>query len=126
MNFVKMTLDPARCESCHAKLALMTLCAIGITAAIGLNMTAQAADLSAVVPLGDLNLSTDSGMQAARERVHQTARRLCDRAVDPWSLSRHVDYVRCVDEAMTAGVGQLQRSWLVAGAKAGPSGHSDQ
>jgi UrcA family protein len=126
MNFVKMTPDPARCDSGYAKLALMALCAIGITVAIGARMTAHAADLSAVVALGDLNLSTDSGMQAARERVHQTARRLCEKAVEPWSLSRHVDYVRCVDEATAAGAGRLQHSWLVASAKTRTQDHSAQ
>ena len=67
-----------------------------------------------VVSLADLNLSTATGMEAARERVHASARRLCAKVVDPWSLSHQTDYVHCVDATMANALTQLQAPALAA------------
>ncbi len=52
------------------KVVLMTLCALFMIAAIGRQLPAYAADKSAVVSLANLDLSTEKGMQAARDRIH--------------------------------------------------------
>jgi UrcA family protein len=96
-------------ESGHSKLALMGLCILLLTAAIAKQLPAQAADASATVSLAGLDLSTAKGMQTARDRLHETAVRLCRKAVDPWSLSAHDDFVHCVDDATIAAVGQIQQ-----------------
>jgi len=108
----------------RGKLALMTLCALSMIAVIGKQLPAYAADKSAAVSLANLDLSTEKGMQAARDRIHQTARRLCQRVVNPWSLSHQTDYVRCVNDATTAAVGQLQGMLLDANAHSPAKGLS--
>jgi UrcA family protein len=104
-------------DSPRGRLALMTLCTVLVGAAIAKQLPAQAAEPSAAVSLSDLDLSSEKGMQEARKRVHQTAQRLCGKVVDPWALSHHEDYVRCVDEATTAAVVQLHGLMLAANAK---------
>jgi len=99
-----------------SKLVLMGLCIIFLTAAIAKQLPAQAAEASAAVSLADLNLSTEKGMQAARDRIRDTARKLCGKVVDPWGLAHHDDYVRCVSEATTAAVGKIEGLVLVANA----------
>jgi UrcA family protein len=103
-------------ESGHSKLALMGLCIVFLTAAIAKQLPAQAADASATVSLAGLDLSTEKGMQTARERLHGTAVKLCGKMINPWSLSAHDDYVRCVDDATIAAMGQIQGLVRVANA----------
>lgn len=43
--------------------------------------------------------STVAGQEAARERLHQMARRLCAQVEDELDLSPQSNYVKCVDEA---------------------------
>jgi UrcA family protein len=62
---------------------------------------------SATISLQDLDLTTEEGMRAARERVHQAARRLCGQVVKPWSISHQPDYVACVAATTNAAVAQL-------------------
>jgi UrcA family protein len=62
---------------------------------------------SARVSLSDLDLSTPEGMQAARERVHATARRLCQQLADPLDLDPHAIFVACVDGAEAAALRQI-------------------
>lgn len=101
-------------DSSVAKLVMTGLCIVFMTAAIGKQLPAQAAEAIALVSVADLDLSTDKGMQAARDRVDETARRLCKRLINPWSLSHHSQYVRCVDDATTAALGQIHGPALVA------------
>ena len=124
MNVPVQHHDRSQCDSAHRKLALMALCALFVVAAVGKQSPASAADKSATVSLANLDLSTETGMQAARERIHQTARRLCQKVVNPWSLSHQPDYVRCVNDATTAAVGQLQGMLLVANAHSPAKGLS--
>ena len=53
------------------------------------------------VSLAGLDLSTTAGMSAARERAHDAARLLCTRLADRDDLSRDLNYVACVNDAMT-------------------------
>lgn len=72
---------------------------------------------SATVSLVGLDLSTDQGLQAAHDRVRQKARWLCDRVVDPWTVSHQPDYVRCVDETTATAVRQLEDALVAAHAR---------
>jgi UrcA family protein len=70
----------------------------------GIAPPVQAADApygarTKTVSLTDLNLSTVAGQEAARERLHQMARRLCTQVEDELDLSHHSNYVKCVEEA---------------------------
>jgi UrcA family protein len=116
MNISNRLSARSRSESGNSKLALMGICIVFLTAAIAKQLPAQAADASASVSLADLNLSTEKGMQTARDRLHETALRLCGKVIDPWSLSAHDDYVRCVDDATTAALGNIQGLVRVANA----------
>ncbi len=67
-------------------------------------LPAQAADpgygaRAQKVSLSDLDLSTFAGQEAARERLHQMARRLCAQVEDELDLSRQPNYVKCVEAA---------------------------
>ena len=116
MNVPEQIPDRSQCDSARRKLAMTAVCALFMIAVIGKQLPAYAADKSEAVSLADLDLSTEKGMQAARDRIHQTARRLCQRVVNPWSLSHQTDYVRCVNDATSAAVGKLQGLVLVANA----------
>jgi UrcA family protein len=116
MNVANQIPAPTRYESHRSRLALMCACVVLLTAAICKQLPAQAADASVQVSLADLDLSTDKGMQAARDRLHKTARRLCAKIIDPWGLAPHADMVRCIDESTAAAVGKIQSLILVANA----------
>jgi UrcA family protein len=73
-----------------------------------------AAGRTCVVSVADLNLSTATGMEVARERVQASARRLCSKVVNPWSYSHQTDYVACVDATMANALAQLQAPALAA------------
>jgi UrcA family protein len=47
------------------------------------------------VPLGDLDLRTEHGLQLALQRVHTAARSLCNRVADPEDLGRSEAFARC-------------------------------
>jgi UrcA family protein len=116
MNVPNQIPDHTRYEVTRSKLGLMGVCIVLLTAAICKQLPAQAADASVTVSLVDLDLSTDKGMQTARDRLHQTALRLCGKVVDPWSLSAHDDFVRCVAETTASALGKLPGLVLVANA----------
>ena len=99
-------------------IALLALCAhvSGVTAA-GPKTDNAPVTRSAKVPLADLDLSTPEGMRAARERLHQTARHLCNRVADELDLSHQANYVACVDETLAAAL----RKVIEPAAAAAPS-----
>jgi UrcA family protein len=71
----------------------------------GIALPVQAADATSgtrtkTVSLSDLDLSTVAGQQAAHERVHQMARKLCSQMADELNLSHQPNFVQCVEEAM--------------------------
>jgi UrcA family protein len=117
MNIPTSSIARAPTESGVSKLALISLCTVFMTAAISKQLPAHAADAIAMVSLADLDLSTAQGMQMARDRLDKTARRLCKQVVDPWALSHHTQYLRCVDDATTAALGQIHDQALVAQAR---------
>jgi UrcA family protein len=101
----------------YRKAILLWLGTLFLIAALCVQLPVRAADKSANVSLQDLDVSTTAGLQTARDRLHQTARWLCGRVVDPWSVSRQPDFVRCVDEATAGALAQLQSKLLAAGGK---------
>jgi UrcA family protein len=116
MNFIAKAPDQTHAQSGNGRLILMALWAL-VIAAIGKPPAPQAAELSSTVSLKDLDLSTDSGQRAARDRVHSTAVRLCDRAIDHWSLSHFQDFQKCVAETTASAMGDVQKKTLVAANK---------
>lgn len=73
---------------------------------------------TAVVSMADLDLTTEAGMQVARERLHITARRLCRHTVDPWAISHQQDYVACVDATLASALAQLPSPAVAANSTA--------
>jgi UrcA family protein len=59
------------------------------------------------VSIAGLDLSTVEGLNTARERVHQVARRLCLDLVDQNDRSRQWNYVNCVDDAVASAMQQI-------------------
>jgi len=117
MTIPAKPLNLSQSDSGVSKLGLLGLCIVIMTAAIGKQLPAQAADAVATVSIADLDLSTDKGMQTARDRVNETARRLCKKVIDPWALSHHSQYVRCVGDATSAALEQIRGQALVASAR---------
>jgi UrcA family protein len=103
-------------DSPYGKLTLMTLCAMSLIAGICRQIPAHADEKSAVVSLADVDLSTTKGMETARERIHQKARQLCSKVVNPWSISHQPDYVLCVDSTTAAAMQQVTASAMLANA----------
>jgi UrcA family protein len=61
------------------------------------------------VSLADLDLSTPEGARAARDRLHNTARRLCSQfqLVHTQDLSHQPNFVACVDQALADALRQV-------------------
>jgi UrcA family protein len=55
---------------------------------------------TASISLTGLDLSTAAGAEAARERVHQAARKMCDQMRDDLDLSHRETYLECVDKTV--------------------------
>jgi UrcA family protein len=94
----------AHVSACGA-LALMSCCSLFVGAG---SPASAAAARSTTVSVADLNLSTATGLQAARDRIHETARRLCEKVIDPWALWHQPDYIQCVNKATSDAVAQLR------------------
>jgi UrcA family protein len=58
---------------------------------------------SAVVPLSDLDLKTQTGVRAARERIRQTALRLCRKFSDSRKISDRETLADCVRQSAVGG-----------------------
>ena len=124
MNFPKEIPHRSPCDSPYGKLASMALCSLMLIAMIGKQLPAYAVDRSSeTVSLADLDLRTEKGMQAARERLRKTARKLCYRVMDLGSLSHHADYLGCVDDTMTAALAKLTGPSLAANARPQAAAH---
>jgi UrcA family protein len=103
------TATPLALASCleapFRTVAVLALCALvsGVTVA-GPKTDNAPVMRSAKVSLADLDLSTPEGTRAARERLLQTARHLCNRVADELDLSHQANYVACVDETLAAAL----------------------
>ena len=95
----------ASCLKAHIRSAtLLALCALVSSVTVAGPKTDTAVIQSARVSLADLDLSTPEGARAARERLRQTARHLCNRVADELDLSHQANYVACVDETLAAAL----------------------
>jgi UrcA family protein len=103
-------LAPASCLKANIRTtALLALCALASAGAVAGSQTGTTpVTRTAIVSLADLDLSTPEGARAARERLHQTARRLCAQVADSLDLSQQPNFVKCVDETLAAALRKAQ------------------
>jgi UrcA family protein len=100
---------------------LMALCTIGLGTAVDAQRPASADDVRmAKVWVADLDLGTTAGMKAAQGRVQKVAQRLCAQVSQIDDLSRHDNYLKCVDASVTAAMQQLKGPALAALARQKP------
>jgi UrcA family protein len=97
----------------HLKTGKNLILVVAMVAFVGLNAVAvadgNAGEARAKkVSLADIELSTIEGQRAARERLRQTARRLCSQVADELDLSHQTNYLACIDTAMTKVESRLQ------------------
>jgi UrcA family protein len=74
----------------------------GDASAVGVPLTQ-----SMRVSLAGIDLSTQAGVDAARERLHKAARRLCLSMEDDMDLSHTSNFRKCVDQAMSVSTQHL-------------------
>ena len=77
----------------------------------------SAATRSKIISLSDLDLSSPAGARAAHERLHTAARTLCAQVEDRDDLSKQLNFVICVDQAMAAALAQIQSIASIGRAK---------
>jgi UrcA family protein len=107
-----------RLDGTKATPVLMALCTMGLAAAVDAHRPANADDVrTAKVWVADLDLGTSAGMKTAQARVREVARRLCTEVEQMDDLSRHTNYLACVDASVTAAMQQLKGPALAALAK---------
>jgi UrcA family protein len=78
------------------------------------------------VSLAGLDLSTPEGMSAARERLRNTADRLCSQVVDELDMSHHANFIKCVDAAVTSALNQLTGPKFAAGGSQPSASKTDE
>ena len=94
---------------------LLALCVIGSADALaGAEVDASVAR-SSKVSIAGLDLSTPQGARIARERLRQTARKLCAQVADELDLSHHANYLACVDDTVAAALKQVQEGASASG-----------
>jgi UrcA family protein len=94
---------------------LMALVAIAPVRVVADTPPAPALETRAVkVSLADLDLSTPEGLGAARDRLHQTARRLCSQLEDMRSIAHQPAFIKCVDESLADALRQITAPLLVS------------
>jgi UrcA family protein len=98
--------------------AFLALCVIGAADAWADSHVDVSVTRSAKVSIAGLDLSTPQGVRAARERLRQTARKLCLQVADELDLSLHANYLACVDESVAKAMQQVAPPSRVAGATA--------
>jgi UrcA family protein len=105
---------PARSPARRAAPLATTLCAAALaTAALGSTATAAEAPGAVRVPYGDLNLSSDAGMQALLHRLSAASHRLCDDSASR-ELRRVVRAETCFRETLDNAVVAVHNERLSA------------
>jgi UrcA family protein len=105
-------------KSIISTTTLLALCVIASADALAGSEVDASVSRSAKVSIAGLNLSTPQGARAARERIRQTARKLCAQVADELDLSLHANYVACVDESVAKAMQQVAPPSILAGATA--------
>jgi UrcA family protein len=91
-------------------VALTALLAVAPLAAMAQSeVAASTRTLTSKVSVADLDLSTSAGMDAARDRLHQTARGLCSQVADSQDpyLTQKPTFIACVDDTLTDALRQI-------------------
>jgi UrcA family protein len=97
---------------------LTALCVFGSVTAMAQQAPGVPESASAKISLTGLDLSTPEGITAARERVHQAARRLCSAVAHSTDIAHQPDFIKCVDVTMASALPQLSGAERVAAAGA--------
>lgn len=99
---------------------LTTLFAMAPIAVIADQHASTATDtLVARVSLADLDLSTEEGKRAARDRLHTMAQRLCAELADSRAPSYQPDLIACADESLAGALRQIDASSFEAVTRVG-------
>jgi UrcA family protein len=69
---------------------------------------------TAKVSVKDLDLSTENGVRAARERLLEASRRVCSQVAESSDLGRSQHYIACVDETLALAMRQISTNAVVA------------
>jgi UrcA family protein len=93
---------------------LTALCVLGSATAMAQQASGAVESASAKISLAGLDLSTPEGTAAARERMHQAARKLCSEVAHSTDLAHQPNFIKCVDATMTSALQQLSRPERVA------------
>jgi UrcA family protein len=109
---------PSGLKSIIGSTTIVVLCIAGSMDAWAGSETDASVARSAKVSIAGLDPSTPEGARAVRERLRQTARKLCAQVADELDLSHHANYVACVDESVAKAMQQIAPSSIVAGATA--------
>ena len=100
---------------CRRQLAAASLAVLAVTASAGSASAGSAsagradhgAQRSEKISVKDLDLTTVGGVDAARARINQAARRLCFAVSSPEDRSRRTNYLQCVDDTILAAMKEL-------------------
>jgi UrcA family protein len=104
---------------------LLALCVIGSADALAGSEVDASVARSSKVSIAGLDLSTPQGTRAVRERLRRTARKLCAQVADELDLSRHANYLACVDESVARAMQQVAPPSIVAGPTAASATRSE-
>ena len=118
MNAVTRLAFPSCLKPIIGTTTLLALCVIGSADALAGSEVDASVTRSAKVSIAGLDLSTPQGAHAARERLRQTARKLCAQVADELDLSHHANYVACVDQSVAKSMQQIAPPSIVAGSTA--------
>lgn len=89
-----------------------------VVGVIGVRASHAADSSSTRLSLAELDLATPEGLAIARERVHQSARRVCSRIADDFDLGHQPHFVACVERSMAVALPQVERLAAQARARA--------
>jgi UrcA family protein len=108
MNTTSNRIAPTQLTIAALTFALM---ALRSSAALGSPPPQEAVPVgdkrAAVVSVADLDLTTPAGARSARDRIHESARRLCRQLADIHDLGHQPHFVACVDQAMARALQKL-------------------
>jgi UrcA family protein len=109
---------PIARNSFKTALALIALSTLGAGAARA-DAPAQSGSETRTkqVSFAGLDLSTPEGVSAATERVHQMARTMCSQLSNMDDLSKQPNFVKCVENTMTAAQPKVQELARIARTK---------
>jgi UrcA family protein len=103
---------------------LIAICLAMPISALAQQRSAATPSSPAKVSLAGLDLSTSQGVGAARNRLHEAARRSCSQAVDNRQPSEQANFLSCIDLTLIGELKQINsgtRDSIVAQGSAWPT-----